>query len=130
MRYDDKLQPKKPDYNYTRIHNKVPKHSTLAQAETYIQELAKLAINSLPRGPSRTAAYNHEAINALFRALPVQSAPMVRSSYARLSARMGRSATYTKLSKLSNLTDMLLKQTYRHTGQTTDTVRACLITGF
>ena len=97
LRYDDRLQPEEARLQLYAY--KVPKNITLAQAETKIQELAKLATHSLPRGPSRTASYNHEAINALFRALPVQSATLARSNFAKLSARLERSATYTEITK-------------------------------
>jgi hypothetical protein len=105
LRYDDRLQPEEARIKLYAY--KVPKTSTLAQAETVIHELATLATSSLPKGASRKSAFNHEVVNALFRALPHQSATMARNLYSSLSAKLTVGATAGQLSRMLNL--------YRHT---------------
>ena len=105
IRYDKRLQPEEARarlYAY-----RIPRSATLAEAETHIHELATQATSSLPEGPSRAIACNHEEVQALFRALPPQSATLVRNLYSHLSTRLGESATASDLSRLLN--------TYRHT---------------
>ncbi len=105
LRYDKRLHPEEAR---TRLYAyKIPKGTSLAQAESHIHELAEQATSSLPEGPARTIACNHEEVQALFRALPAQSSTLVRNQYSHLSARLGESATASDLSRLLN--------TYRHT---------------
>ena len=82
---------------------KVPKSATLAQAESHIMLLASRAASKLPEGPTRTACYNHEACNALIRALPKQSSATVDIAHTKLSARLGRIATFAELSLNLNI---------------------------
>ena len=116
MRYDTRLSPEEARaklYAY-----KIPKSATLATAETQIQELAHQAMSALPAGPSRTAAYNHEVIQALLRSLPVQSSIMVRNHFSQLSSKLGRSATAAELSRLLNTYRYSVDQDIKSHGDT------------
>jgi len=104
LRYDKRLQPEEARI---RLHAyKIPKNKTLAEAETHIHELATRATSALPEGPPRAIACNYEEVQALLRALPAQSATLVRNLYSNLSNKLGESATASDLSRLLN--------TYRH----------------
>ncbi len=104
IRYDKRLQPEEARVRLYAY--RIPRSATLAEAETHIHELATQATSSLPEGPARAIACNHEEVQALFRALPTQSATLVRNLYSNLSTRLGESATASDLSRLLN--------TYRH----------------
>ena len=105
IRYDRRLQPEEARiklYAYT-----IPKAACLATAESYIYELAEQAVSSLPAGVARTVALDYEAIQALFRALPPQSAALARNTYSQFSTKVGEGISFADLSRLLN--------TYRYT---------------
>jgi len=105
IRYDKRLQPEEARiklYAYT-----IPKTATLATAESYIYELAEQAVSALPEGVARTVALDYEAVQALFRALPPQSATLARNTYSQFSTKVGESISFANLSRLLN--------TYRYT---------------
>jgi len=105
IRYDRRLQPEEARiklYAYT-----IPKSASLATAESYIYELAEQAVSSLPAGVARTVALDYEAIQALFRALPPQSATLARNTYSQFSTKVGEGISFADLSRLLN--------TYRYT---------------
>ena len=56
----------------------------------------------LPKGPSRTAFYNMEVIQALIKSLPPTSSSLVQMKYNELSARQERAATVAELSRALN----------------------------
>jgi hypothetical protein len=89
-------------YAYT-----IPRTASLATEESYIYELAEQAVSSLPAGVARTVALDYEAIQALFRALPPQSATLARNSYSQFSTKVGEGISFADLSRLLN--------TYRYT---------------
>ena len=105
IRYDKRLQPEEARiklYAYT-----IPRNASLATAESYIYELAEQAVSSLPAGVARTVALDYEAIQALFRALPPQSATLARNTYSQFSTKVGEGISFADLSRLLN--------TYRYT---------------
>jgi hypothetical protein len=105
IRYDRRLQPEEARiklYAYT-----IPKSASLATAESHIYELAEQAVSSLPAGVARTVALDYEAIQALFRALPPQSATLARNTYSQFSTKVGEGISFADLSRLLN--------TYRYT---------------
>ena len=105
IRYDRRLQPEEARiklYAYT-----IPKSASLATAESHIYELAEQAVSSLPAGVARTVAMDYEAIQALFRALPPQSATLARNTYSQFSTKVGEGISFADLSRLLN--------TYRYT---------------
>jgi hypothetical protein len=105
IRYDKRLQPEEARiklYAYT-----IPKTASLATAESHIYELAEQAVSSLPAGVARTVALDYEAIQALFRALPPQSATLARNTYSQFSTKVGEGISFADLSRLLN--------TYRYT---------------
>jgi len=82
---------------------KAPKTLTLREVETNLMLWASRASTSLPEGPARKAFYNMQIIQAIIRSLPPQSSARVQSVFNTLSARLGRAATATELSKALNL---------------------------
>lgn len=82
---------------------KAPKYSTLREVETNIMLWAGRAAMSLPDGPARNAFYNMQIVQALIRSLPPVSSSRVQSVYNTLSARLGRAALATELSRALNL---------------------------
>jgi hypothetical protein len=54
---------------------------------------------ALPPGQSRQDSFNMEAISALISALPQASATLARNSMQKISAQLGRAATFLELSK-------------------------------
>ena len=100
IRYDRRLQPEEARQRLYAY--KILKSSSLAQAESKIYELAEQTVSAIPEGIPRTVALDYEAIQALFRALPPQSATLARNAYARFSTQLGESMTFAQLSRLLN----------------------------
>jgi len=99
--FDKRMTPQTAQellFNY-----KAPKSTSLRDVETNLMLWASRAATSLPEGPARKAFYNMQIIQALVRSLPPQSSARVQSVYNTLSARLGRTATATELSKALNL---------------------------
>ena len=101
VNFDKRLPPAEARIQLNNY--KAPKSFTLAQTESHIMILAGRAASTLPEGPSRTANYNSEAINALIRALPAISSSLVCNEYHKLSADLERQCTFAELSKILNL---------------------------
>ena len=101
INFDKRLPPAEARHQLNNY--KAPKSFTLAQTESHIMILAGRAASTLPEGPSRTANYNSEAINALIRALPATSSSLVCNEYHKLSADLERQCTFAELSKILNL---------------------------
>lgn len=76
-----------------------PKHGSLAKTVSYIMTLAMRASSAFPAGESQKSYYNLEACHALIRALPPYSNQIVSNLYNQLSARFGRTTTFTELSR-------------------------------
>ena len=101
MHFDKRMTPQSAKeilFNY-----KAPKNLTLRDVETNIMLWVSRAATIFPAGPSRTAYYNLEIIEALIRCLPPFSSARVQSVYNTLSARLGRAALATELSRALNL---------------------------
>jgi hypothetical protein len=82
---------------------RAPKSTNLRHMEAKIMEWAERASSNIPNGPGRKDFYNMQVVQAMIRALPPTSASRVQSVYNTLSARMGRAALATELSRALNL---------------------------
>jgi hypothetical protein len=101
MHYDRRLSPESTKellYTY-----KAPKNLQLREVETNIMLWASRAATLLPAGPSRIAFYNMEIVQTLIRCLPPTSSAIVQGVFNSLSARLGRAALATELSRALNL---------------------------
>ena len=105
VHYDKRLQPE--EARMKLMQYRAPRNSDLAKVEATIQGLAARAATNVPPGPSRTANYNMEVVQALVRSLPPASSLIVQNTKAEKSARLGRSITAAELSRFLNI--------YRHT---------------
>ena len=101
MNFDKRITPQSAqDLMFTY---KAPKTCSLRDVETNLMLWASRAATSLPEGPARIAYYNMQIVQALIRSLPPTSSARVQSVYNSLSARLGRAATATELSKALNI---------------------------
>jgi hypothetical protein len=91
---------------------------SLAKVESDIMALASRASNSLPAGPSRTAFYNMEGVNALIRALPPSSQAMANNTFHSLSSEMNRACTFTELGKALKVYRSVIDQDIKANGAT------------
>lgn len=101
MHFDSRIPPEQAKellFTY-----KAPKNATLRDVEVLISDWATRASRVLPDGASRTNYYNSEAVHSLIRSLPPASAARVQSVYNSLSARLGRAATASELTRALNL---------------------------
>jgi hypothetical protein len=101
MHFDKRLTPESAKellFNY-----KAPKSLSLKDVETNIMLWVSRAATTLPAGPSRVAYYNMEIVQTLIRSLPPHSSARVQSVFNTLSARLGRAATATELSRALNI---------------------------
>ena len=101
INFDKRLSPDEAKQQLNAY--KIPKSGSLAKAEAQIMILAGRTASALPEGPSRTAYYNLEACNSIIRALPPTSSSNVNNLYNKISARLGRAATFAELSRGMNL---------------------------
>ena len=101
INFDKRLAPEEAKQQLNAY--KIPKTGCLAKAEAQIMILAGRTASALPEGPSRTAYYNLEACNSIIRALPPTSSSNVNNLYNKISARLGRAATFAELSRGMNL---------------------------
>jgi len=76
---------------------KVAKHEDLSKAEAKIMIWVGTAAKTVPAGPSRATFTNLEGCQSLIRALPDWSRINVSNLYESLSAKLGRSLTFTEL---------------------------------
>ena len=76
---------------------RVSKNENLAKAEGQISLLANMAAKSIPAGISRTNFIDLESCNALIRALPEWSSIQVSNLHKSLSAKLGRTLTFSEL---------------------------------
>lgn len=95
---------------------KAPKTLTLREVETNIMLWVSRAATIFPAGPSRIAYYNLETIEALIRCLPPISSARVQSVYNSLSARLGRAALATELSRALNIDRHAIDLDIKHNG--------------
>jgi len=100
---------------------KAPKYSNLNEVEAHIMHLARRAVDNLPQGPSRKAAYQMEFIQGLVRSLPPHSAMEIQSINNNLSARLGRAATAVEISRALNAIKHSIDMDIKNNGQ--DTMR-------
>jgi len=100
---------------------KAPKHATLNEVEAHIMHLARRAVDNLPQGPSRKAAYQMEFIQGLIRSLPPHSSMEIQSVNNNLSARLGRAATAVEISRALNAIKHSIDMDIKNNGQ--DTMR-------
>jgi hypothetical protein len=101
MHFDKRLTPESAKellFNY-----RAPKSLSLKEVETNIMLWVSRAATTLPAGPSRVAYYNMEIVQTLIRSLPAQSSARVQSVFNTLSARLGRAAQATELSRALNI---------------------------
>ena len=85
------------------LNYRAPKSLSLKEVETNIMLWVSRAATLLPAGNSRIAYYNMEIIQTLIRSLPQNSSARVQSVFNTLSARMGRAAKATELSRALNI---------------------------
>jgi hypothetical protein len=112
--YDTRLTPgeaKKQLFAY-----RIPKTKTMVDAVATIMDLASRAASALPPGESRSAYYNYEATEALLRALPPASRVTASNLHAQLSAKLGRSASITELSRALNIYRMSIDEEIKSKG--------------
>jgi hypothetical protein len=101
MHFDRRLTPESAKellFNY-----RAPKSLSLKEVETNIMLWVSRAATMLPAGSSRIAYYNMEIIQTLIRSLPPSSSARVQSVFNTLSARLGRAAQATELSRALNI---------------------------
>jgi len=101
LHFDHRLtasEARKQLYSY-----KVPKSTNMTEAISHVMNLSARACTNLPQGVARTALYNMEATQALIRAVPPASALTINNVFSSLSARMGRAATISELSRALNI---------------------------
>jgi hypothetical protein len=101
MHFDKRLTPESAKellFNY-----RAPKSLSLKEVETNIMLWVSRAATTLPAGPSRIAYYNMEIVQTLIRSLPPHSSARVQSVFNTLSARLGRAAMATELSRALNI---------------------------
>jgi hypothetical protein len=82
---------------------RAPRSLSLKEVETNIMLWVSRAATLLPAGSSRIAYYNMEIIQTLIRSLPPSSSARVQSVFNTLSARLGRAAQATELSRALNI---------------------------
>jgi hypothetical protein len=75
----------------------VARHEDLAKAEAKIMIWVGTAAKAIPAGPSRIQYTNFEGCQALIRVLPDWSKINVSNLYESLSAKLGRTLTFTEL---------------------------------
>ena len=105
LQYDRRITPENARQKLITLM--VPKNIDLPKHISHIMMLADRASYALPQGPSRTAFYNNEAINALMRSLPPASRIVCSNLFHSLSAKARRAVTFLELSRSLN--------TLRHT---------------
>ena len=87
-----------PEEAKTKLYNyRVARNENLAKAEGHIMILVGTAAKAVPAGPSRVTFINLESCHALLRALPEWSRVQVSNLYHSLSAKLGRTLTFTEL---------------------------------
>jgi hypothetical protein len=101
LHYDRRLTPE--EARLQLMAYKAPKSQSLQKVEGKIMMLATRASANLPAGQSQAANFNNEAISALIRALPPNSAIQVQNMYHTLSARLRRTCTYNELTRALNV---------------------------
>lgn len=101
LHYDRRLSPE--DARLQLLTYKAPKMAPLQKVESKIMNLATRASATLPPGASRAANFNNEAISALIRCMPPSSAVTIQNTYHSLSAKLGRSCTFTELTRALNM---------------------------
>jgi len=114
MHFDKRMTPQSAKellFNY-----KAPKNLTLRDVETNIMLWVSRAATIFPAGPSRVAYYNLETVEALIRCLPPTSSARVQSVYNTLSARLGRAALATELSRALNIERHAIDLDIKHNG--------------
>lgn len=95
---------------------KIPKFFNLKKAETYVMHLASRIAAELPRGESRSALYNMEAVDGLIRALPTHSQAIALNLKNTLSSRLMRLPTFVELSKALAKYDTTFTEDIRKNG--------------
>lgn len=106
-----------PDEAKSQLYSlKLSKNTTLAKAEAQIMLLASRIASQLPEGPSRVQYYNLEACNGLIRALPSHSSTSVSNLFNKISARLGRVATFAELSRAMNIQRSTIDKDIRQNG--------------
>ena len=101
MHFDKRMTPESAKellFSY-----KAPRNLSLKEVETNIMLWVSRASALLPAGPSRIAYYNMEIVQTLIRSLPPMSSARVQSVFNTLSARLGRAALATELSRALNI---------------------------
>ena len=87
-----------PEESKTKLYAyRVARNESLAKAEGNIMILVGTAAKAVPAGPSRVTFINLESCHALMRALPEWSRVQVSNLYHSLSAKLGRTLTFTEL---------------------------------
>ena len=82
---------------------RIPKSSNLAEGITHILDLATRVSTHVPKGPTRTALYNLEAVQAIQRALPPTSSALASNIYNEISSKLQRGAYASKFTRALNL---------------------------
>ena len=82
---------------------RIPKSSNLAEGVTHILDLATRVSTHVPKGPTRTALYNLEAVQAIQRALPPTSSALASNIYNEVSSKLQRGAYASEFTRALNL---------------------------
>jgi hypothetical protein len=101
MHFDKRMTPE--SVKELLFSYKAPRNLSLKEVETNIMLWVSRASALLPAGPSRIAYYNMEIVQTLIRSLPPMSSARVQSVFNTLSARLGRAALATELSRALNI---------------------------
>jgi hypothetical protein len=75
------------------------KNSTLSKVISDIVQLALRAACVHPQGVTRTASYNNDAVQALFRCLPPIASDTASNKYHTISSKLQRPATFVEVSR-------------------------------
>ena len=96
LNYDRRVSPELARNQL--LSYKATRSSTLAATMSQIMKLANRASSVIPKGPSRKAYSNLEAVHALVRALPQYSSQLVSNEFHRKSTHLARACTFPELS--------------------------------
>jgi hypothetical protein len=95
---------------------KVAKNEDLAKAEAKIMIWVGTPAKAIPAGPSRVQYTNLEGCQALIRALPDWSKINVSNLYESLSAKLGRTLTFTELHQALHALRPNIDKDIKHNG--------------
>ena len=119
--YDKRITPEEARMQMQTY--RAGRQSKLSKVEGDILTLASRAGSSLPPGPAQAENFNHEAIWALIRSLPIKSANITQNTYNIMSAKLGRACTFQELTSALNLYRQQIERDIKDNGDKEGAVR-------